>query len=131
MVFPLCHWDGYTCSGDLCYVRRFLHSDGVIYTKWGCLQTAIHHVNLICEQGAFNSDTEHYTCCSDEDNCNENMRIVLPIEHSTEAATPTTVSTLAMPTTTEEPAQPTTTEYPDPCLPEESDSSPLPDGGLV
>ena len=76
----MCHWEGYTCSGDMCYVRRFVRVDGVIATVWGCLHHHDDHIDLVCDEGAFNQATEQYRCCNDRTNCNEHVEIVLPIE---------------------------------------------------
>ena len=77
--FPLCFWEGYVCSGDVCYVHREL-INGVFYTTWNCLRESEHHIDLICDRGAFNTDTDAYACCRDADNCNQNLEIVLPVE---------------------------------------------------
>ena len=83
--FPECHWQDYTCSGDVCYVRRTLEN-GVFYTTWDCLRRSVHHIDLICG-GAFDSSTDRYVCCSDSNNCNEHLQIALPIELPTEQST--------------------------------------------
>ena len=83
------------CSGDVCYVRRFL-KDGVIYTKWGCLSYSNpeHHIDLICDNGAFNGAADHYTCCTDRNNCNEHIEVVLPIEKATTTSVPLVATTM-------------------------------------
>ena len=81
--FPICFWEGDRCTGDICYVHKVLHDDGVYYSTWNCLRESINqHIDHICNQGSFNTDTEEYICCSDRDNCNENIRIELPIERT-------------------------------------------------
>ena len=52
----------------------------MFYTTWNCLRRADHHIDLICDQGSFNTYTEGYACCNDADLCNQNLKIVLPIE---------------------------------------------------
>lgn len=83
----------------MCYVHREL-LNGVYYTNWNCLREAMNseqNIDLICK-GAHNTDTEEYFCCSDSNNCNENVQIVLPIERpqpvSTGAATTAPLTTV-------------------------------------
>jgi hypothetical protein len=76
---PICYWEYDRCTGDVCYIRKVLHDDGILYSTWNCLRESVHHIDLICD-GAFNTATEQYICCSDRDNCNENIEIELPIE---------------------------------------------------
>ena len=69
---------------------------------------SIHHVDLICN-GSFNGLADHYICCNDSTNCNEHIKITLPIEKSTtteEVSNPLTVST----TISEEPDMSPTNE---------------------
>ena len=120
---PDCHWNDYTCSGDKCYVYRQLR-DGVFYTVWDCLSKSEGHaIDLICN-GAFNTDTGAYACCSDGDNCNEHLDVKLPIEITTleEAFT---VSSKITTSTTNALIQSTQTIVPMPT------SAPLPKGVLT
>lgn len=81
--FPVCFFENDRCTGDICYARKVLDDNGVLYSTWNCLSESINqHIDHICNRGSFNTDTEQYICCSDRDNCNENIRIVLPIERT-------------------------------------------------
>ena len=64
------------CSGDVCYVHQEL-LNGVFYTTWNCLRESEHNIiDIVCNQGAFNTNIETYICCRDADNCNQNLEIV-------------------------------------------------------
>ena len=59
----------------------------MFYTVWQCLsESEGHHIDLICD-GAFNTDTEAYACCSDGDNCNKDIIITLPTERKGSVST--------------------------------------------
>ena len=95
------------CIGaDVCYVHREL-LNGVLYTTWNCLRESETFIDLVCNHGAFNSDIETYACCSDIDNCNENLEIVLPIEVPTEQ-----MSFVGVPSPTTLPPRPSPTFAP-------------------
>ena len=55
------------CTGDVCYIHKQLKNDGIIYTDWHCLEESnpTHHIDAVCNRGAFNTDIEAYACCSD------------------------------------------------------------------
>ena len=73
--FPICFWEGDSCSGDVCYIHKEL-LNGVIYTNWNCLRESEHHIDKVCG-GAFNTATEGYKCCQNGDNCNEGLQLEL------------------------------------------------------
>ena len=91
-TLPHCYWDDFTCSGDVCYIRRWLQ-EGVIFTKWGCLHRSnpTYNVDLICN-GDWNRIDSNYTCCHST-KCNEHIEIVLPIELPTTGGVPSATTT--------------------------------------
>ena len=97
--FGICHWEGDRCTGDICYVHKVLQ-DGVYYSSWNCLIESVHHIDPVCNKGSFNTATEEYICCSDRDNCNENIRIELPIERPQPVSTNAVTSAPGLAVTT-------------------------------
>ena len=89
------------CSGaDACYVHREL-LNGVFYTTWNCLREPMNYIDKVCNDGSFNTDTEGYICCNSEDNCNQNLQIVLPIERPQPTSTDAVTSIPSVATTVE------------------------------
>ena len=60
----------------------------------------MNYIDKVCNDGSFNTDTEGYICCS-EDNCNQNLQIVLPIERPQPTSTDAVTSTPSVATTVE------------------------------
>ena len=88
-VLSDCRFEGWTCtvpdSIGACFTRiRLLN--GTVRTDYDCL--LIPYNRLWCD-GALNSNTSIYECCTDGDFCNENLSpTFLPSSDSTNSSTP-------------------------------------------